>query len=199
LVAFFSKIQSSGNRLVALLNDLLDLSKLEANKIIINYQSVSLNSLTTGIIDELSILLDEKNMSANIQDKIDYKVECDPVIIRQVIVNLLSNAIKFSDNDSSIEISIESGMIENVPATTFNVKDEGMGIPAGEESQVFDKFIQSSKTITGAGGTGLGLAICKEIIMLHGGNISVCNNNEAGATFSFTIPNSFTIPKNKPV
>lgn len=190
LIAFLSKIQASGNRLVTLLDNLLDLSKLEANKINLDYQDVSLSNVATDILDELSILLDEKNMSTNIKDNIDYKVECDSAAIKQVIINLLSNAIKFSDAGSTIVISIESSMIENTPATIFNVKDEGMGIPEGEEAQVFDKFIQSSKTRTGAGGTGLGLAICKEIIVLHGGNISVCNNDEVGATFSFIIPNN---------
>jgi signal transduction histidine kinase len=112
----------------------------------------------------------------------------DPIRFGQVIHNLLSNAIKFSRPDGTIQIDItEATMTQGrrandpviqVPAWRIAVIDEGVGIPEAELDAVFDKFVQSSKTTTGAGGTGLGLSISKEIIEAHRGQIRAYNRNE---------------------
>jgi signal transduction histidine kinase len=104
--------------------------------------------------------------------------------IKQVLRNLLDNAIKFSPEGGIIDVAIF--LLEN--SIKVSVSDQGPGIPQNELEAVFDKFVQSSKTKTGAGGTGLGLAICQEIIVAHKGRIWAENRPEGGVILSFEIP-----------
>jgi signal transduction histidine kinase len=115
----------------------------------------------------------------------------------QVMRNLLSNAIKFTPEGRSVHIAVEPTVMatrsccsadRHVPAIRVRVTDEGIGIPEGELELVFDKFVQSSKTRSGAGGTGLGLAICREIVQAHGGEITACHAPVAGAALTLVMP-----------
>ncbi len=116
-----------------------------------------------------------------------------------MLVNLLSNAIKFSKAGDEIAVEVsERSHRDGEPTVQCRVIDEGPGIPDGELTTVFEKFIQSSKTKTGAGGTGLGLAICHEIIEAHGGRVWAENANPHGAIFTFVIPNSPIGRRNPP-
>ena len=107
---------------------------------------------------------------------------------------MLSNSIKFTLKDKKITVFLDPGElrgqsdVKTIPAICIRVMDQGIGIPEEELDSVFDKFVQSSKTKTGAGGTGLGLAICKEIIKGHNGRIWAEHNPEGGATFSVMLP-----------
>jgi signal transduction histidine kinase len=112
------------------------------------------------------------------------KICLDPTRIMQVVRNLLGNALKFSPQGASVEINAR----RQGGSLIVSVSDEGPGIPENEVESIFDKFIQSSKTSTGAGGTGLGLAICREIVAGHGGRIWAENKAGIGAVFFFTIP-----------
>lgn len=121
----------------------------------------------------------------------------DPVRFGQVIRNLLSNAVKFSSADACVRVLISAAHLPrgrrasdltDIPAVRVEVRDEGIGIPEEELELVFDKFVQSSKTKTGAGGTGLGLAICREIVIAHRGTITACNNPGGGASLIVTLP-----------
>ncbi len=192
---YFSQIRKTGDRLMMLLNDLLDLSKLESGKMDYNMDVFSLRILVEEVSLELQPLSDEKSITIVIDTgKIPTDVYCDDFRIRQVLQNLLSNAVKFTPEGKSIWISFEQEevLLEHSSGNALKVmiKDQGIGIPENELDAVFDKFIQSTRTRTGAGGTGLGLAICAEIIEAHGGRIWVTNNDEGGATFSFLIPQS---------
>jgi signal transduction histidine kinase len=185
LLEYFSSIYSSGRRLLALLNDLLDLSKLEAGMVVYNLEKSKMSELVFNAINGLESLAKEKNIRIEFQPpKFADVVTLDKEIITQLIVNLLSNAIKFSEPGS--EIRVESDIRDE--SFSLSVIDKGIGVPNNELESIFDKFIQSSKTKTGAGGTGLGLAICKEIIEAHNGKIWAENNPEGGATFSFMLP-----------
>jgi signal transduction histidine kinase len=183
-----------------LLNDLLDLSKLEAEKMDYNMAYHSLDELISLVISELNALIEEKHLSVKmIGNEIDTSVTCDKERIMQVIHNLLSNAIKFSQADSLITIAFsyttiedkkndDQRLIKKQSAIRVDVKDEGIGVPVNELESIFDQFAQSSKTNTGAGGTGLGLAICKEIIEGHHGIIKAQSVFGHGTTISFSIP-----------
>jgi signal transduction histidine kinase len=118
------------------------------------------------------------------EQKLDEEVILDADKIKQVLRNLLDNAIKFSPERGIIDVTTcrTEGLVK------VSVSDQGPGIPQDELEAVFDKFIQSSKTDTGAGGTGLGLAICHEIITAHKGRIWAENQPEGGVTLSFEIP-----------
>jgi PAS domain S-box-containing protein len=185
LLEYFSSIHSSGRRLLALLNDLLDLSRLEAGMVVYNLEKSKMSELIFNAINGLKSLAKEKNIRIEFQpSKFADVVTLDKEIITQLIVNLLSNAIKFSEPGSEIRVESDS----RDESFCLSVIDKGIGVPNNELESIFDKFIQSSKTKTGAGGTGLGLAICKEIIQAHNGKIWAENNPEGGATFSFILP-----------
>jgi signal transduction histidine kinase len=182
---YFSNIELSGKRLLHLLNDLLDLSKFEAGKMVIEPNENNLVSIfdicyaeQEQRIKDLSLNLKVKKSSEEI---IGY---FDEVTITQVINNLLSNAVKFSPKGGEIEVSLK----ETETNLLFTIKDQGAGVPEGELEKIFDAFIQSSHTKTGAGGTGLGLSICKKIITQHKGKIWAENNPDSGSTFTFLIP-----------
>ncbi len=195
LEQYFSNINSSGKKLLTLLNDLLDLSKLEAGKMNFEFDIGQIQEVINSCLNEQQTRLEEKGLSI-IKNNFDcdFQVSMDSTRIGQVITNLLSNAIKFTPERKNIHITIskENRQLwksrEAVSTLKVEVRDEGIGIPENELKSVFDKFIQSSKTDNKSGGTGLGLAICKEIIEGHQGIIWAENNPTDGATFSFIIP-----------
>jgi PAS domain S-box-containing protein len=193
LLSYFNKINQSGERLLALLNDLLDLSKLEAGKLEFNFRLYELSIVLKQCIDEQEALLNEKNLLIKIiNPEHDTQAEFDTVKVSQVITNFLSNAIKFSEQGTTLSIAIKANELFSDAGISnglcLSITDQGIGIPDNELDTIFDKFIQSSKTKTGAGGTGLGLAICKEFIDAHGGRIWAEHNLPEGSVFSFVIP-----------
>lgn len=189
---YFLRINESGNRLLLLVNDLLDLSKLEAGKMQFEYVTANLEQVVESCVAEQQARLNEKNLKVEL-NSIHPIANFDKLRIGQVVTNLLSNAIKFSPADSLINIEIKPGHLKSkqgqlIKALQLSVSDVGCGIPEDELETVFDKFIQSSKTKTSAGGTGLGLSICGEIIKGHQGELWVENNISGGASFYFLIP-----------
>ena len=190
---YFQRIRQSGERLLRLLNDLLDLSKLEAGKMHVEPRLHDVRPLITEACDEFESLLSSRHIQLSIEAAgCDTEAMCDPVRFGQVIRNLLSNAIKFSPDRGRVVITFERGtktlgrrMDEKttLPILRIRVSDEGIGIPPAELGAIFEKFVQSSKTKSGAGGTGLGLAICQEIMHAHRGTIEACNNAGQGASF----------------
>jgi PAS domain S-box-containing protein len=198
LQRYFLRISESGQRLMRLLNDLLDLSKLEAGGVEFNKASHDLREIVETAAAEFQALLRERALFLEVvPPEVDTVAVFDGDRLLQVVRNLLSNAIKFSPEGKTIRISFAAAQLsigpkwegrEKVPAIAVSVADQGVGVPEGELEAVFDKFVQSSKTKTGAGGTGLGLAICKEIVEGHQGRLRVENGPAGGAVFTFTIP-----------
>jgi signal transduction histidine kinase len=189
LFKYFDRIHTSGERLLALLNDLLDLSKLEAGKMELNKQNKSLFKAAKNCVAEQSASLKEKQLILLWENEAcDSEAYFDLDRINQVISNLLSNAIKFSPERKIIRIQFSKIDYHNHAAIQLTVEDQGVGIPKKELKHIFDKFIQSSKTKTNAGGTGLGLAICQDIIGLHKGKIWAESIEGGGARVSFVLP-----------
>ena len=181
---YFEHIEQSGRRLLALINDLLDLSKLESGIENVALAPARLREVVASVIDEFSSLLMPRNVSIHLSSGPDIEVSVEREKIMQVIRNLLSNALKFSPKDGLIEINLE----QRRDRVQVSVEDRGVGIPPEELRAIFDKFVQSSKTKSGAGGTGLGLAICWEITKLHGGRIWAENREGGGARFVMELP-----------
>jgi len=198
ILSYLSQIKESGNRLLSLVNDLLDLSKLEAGKMSLTFQDVDITALCLSLQRQMEPLLQAKGMQLNIiQDQEVTTIVADSDRITQVLWNLVSNAIKFSPSGSRVRVSCDPIRVRHgrrnsddtyVPGLKVTIRDAGPGIPEYELATIFDKFVQSSSTQTGAGGTGLGLSICHEIIQGHGGVIWAENHSEGGAVFHFTIP-----------
>ncbi|AUH53290.1 histidine kinase [Chromobacterium sp. ATCC 53434] len=192
LEQYFTRINTSGSRLLTLLNDLLDMAKMEVGRMEYTISRGSLTQCLREACDEMTPMAS--------RNQIRIRVECapelltadiDPFRIGQVIRNLLSNAVKFSPAGSSIEVQARLSEEDGQEWAWVSVEDAGPGIPDKELETIFDKFIQSSTTKTGAGGTGLGLAISREIVHAHGGRISAGNRPDGGAIFTFGIPRHF--------
>ncbi|MBK8018930.1 MAG: HAMP domain-containing histidine kinase [Betaproteobacteria bacterium] len=194
---YLSRIDQSGRRLLGLLNDLLDLAKLESGKMNYEFMQADLGTVINGVLLEMEMVFSK----AGLVVEQDYRTKdltawCDPMRMGQVMRNLLSNALKFTPAGKKIRIRITEHALPAgrrsddtgvVNALAVQVIDQGIGIPSGELDEIFDKFVQSSKTKSGAGGTGLGLAITKEIISQHGGTIRAENSPEGGAVLTFTL------------
>lgn len=202
ITGFFSRIYDSAARLTKLLNDLLDLSKMEAGKLEYLFKKTQFNLAVDSVIDELGLLAGKKHQQLLVKaPQQTCNAEFDYDRILQVIRNLVSNAIKFSPEEKNILVTYNTvkdvsafyrrenvAVPDNKSFIQLDVSDEGPGIPEAELKSIFDHFVQSSKTTTGAGGTGLGLAISREIIYNHNGVLIAGNNPQGGATFSFIIP-----------
>lgn len=195
LIRYFTRIEQSGKRLLTLLNNLLDLSKLEAGRMEMNIREEDILRVINAVVAEMDGLIRQQEVQLQIiPPTVSTTVPCDTDKVFQVVSNLLSNAVKFTPGGKTITISVETGSLhksnngEALETIKVTVADQGIGIPEDELEEVFDKFVQSSKTKTGAGGTGLGLAISKEIVEQHGGAIHAEVNADGGASFIFHLP-----------
>ena len=191
LEKYFNQISNSGKRLLVLLNDLLDLSKLEAGKMILEISDVNMADVIRECISEQEALMASKNLQAFASGFEELpSIECDRHRVGQVIMNVLSNAIKFSPDSGGISISavIEENVETNSKIMKISLSDEGPGILEEDIDSIFSKFIQGSHNETGTGGTGLGLAISRELMLAHGGNIWCENGVNGGACFWLELP-----------
>ncbi|AZN35982.1 PAS domain S-box protein [Iodobacter ciconiae] len=191
LIRYFERIHSSGNRLLILLNDLLDMSRLEANKMRYSKMNHDLKTTAKHASNELLTLLTSKHIQLNLDASAPpLMLFFDKARITQVIINLFSNAIKFSPDEAKIDIHFieDARLSDGRAAMGLSVRDYGPGIPEGELDLIFDKFIQSSRLNSHASGTGLGLAISRQIMTDHGGEISARNAGEGGAIISILLP-----------
>ena len=180
---FFAKIEKVSQVLLVLLNDLLDLAKLDAEKMSFNFQVCDLRTSVASIVDEHISLTSERGIAITYREPHHpCRASVDSARMQQVLRNLIGNAVKFSPPGGTIDVSLGRAAGRIVIA----VMDEGVGIPEDELEMVFEKFVQSSKTKSGAGGTGLGLAISREIVVAHGGTVRA-QNRSGGRGSVFTV------------
>jgi PAS domain S-box-containing protein len=176
-------IEDSGRHLLALINDLLDLSKIEAGKMTINKELLSVATLTQDVITSVKTMAFEKNVMIKTEID-DIEVFADPIRLKQILLNLLGNAVKFTEN-GFIKVKIKP-MAHQVH---FSIEDTGCGIDEQDIPLIFNAFRQSDSSVARrADGTGLGLAITKKLVELHNGEISVKSQLGKGSVFSFSIP-----------
>ncbi len=188
---YFLRIRQSGERLLYLVNDLLDLSKLEAGKTELELEWASLTVLVEGVVDEFHSLLSQDDKSVELQPVEEVDAFVDRNRMMQVLRNTIGNARKFSPPGGVIEVSIR----RTEEGGEISVSDRGVGIPEGQLESVFEKFVQSTATKTGAGGTGLGLAITRQIVEAHGGRIWAEHNPGGGSIFRIVVPNVAKVQK----
>ncbi|MCW5624401.1 MAG: HAMP domain-containing histidine kinase [Burkholderiales bacterium] len=189
LIGYFSRIRTSADRLLTLLNDLLDLAKLEAGKMTMEWRRHDLNELVRSSVAEAAVVAQSRDITIEFTaSEHGLPVNVDGARIQQVLGNLLSNAIKFSHPGGSVEVIAAEEEVDGRVEQVLRVVDHGVGVPEAELEAIFDKFVQSSKTRTGAGGTGLGLSICREIIAAHGGSIRAALNAGGGTRLIVRLP-----------
>ncbi len=183
-------IRSSGESLLAILNDLLDLSKIEAGKLEFDEEPFDLAELASGVHATFAPVAQEKGLgfSLRIEDGARGIWKGDSVRVRQVLYNLISNALKFT-SQGEVEVLIDAPELEGFRALRARVTDTGIGIAPDKLATLFDKFVQAdSSTTRRFGGTGLGLSICRELVALMGGRIDVRSAEGAGTCFEIVLP-----------
>jgi len=187
----FEKIEGASNHLLGIINDILEMSKIEAGKFELSHMEFNFEKLLQKVVNVISFKVDEKKqkLSVNFDNNIPHFLVGDDQRLTQVITNLLSNAVKFTPEEGSIRFSAFLVNVENdIYTLKFEVADTGIGISPEQQMRLFTSFEQAeSSTSRKFGGTGLGLAISKHIVELMDGKIWVESELGAGATFAFTI------------
>ena len=186
LAGMFTDILASGRRMLALVNDLLDVSKIESAVGPIHLERSDLQPLMREVVTELGPQLAAGQITCRVEAMATTLfAQVDPLRFQQVIRNVLANAIKFSPRGAAVELEAGRG---DDGCVRISVRDRGPGIPAAEVETIFEAFVQSSKTKDGSGGTGLGLAICRKIVAAHGGRIHAENMAGGGSCFHIVLP-----------
>lgn len=184
LASYFERIQTSGDRLLALINDLLDLSKFETGRMEIKCEEQPVRPLVDSAVQEIEGLLGQYGIQAKIEEHGATKACVDGLRFGQVIRNLLSNAMKFSPPGGEIRVKLMQ--LPNL--LRMEIADNGTGIPENDIEAIFDEFVLGNPTSPKHRGTGLGLAICRRIVLAHKGRI-FARNCLCGAEIVVEIPN----------
>jgi two-component system phosphate regulon sensor histidine kinase PhoR len=182
---FLTIIDSEAGRLMKLVDDLMDLSRLESRAVSMEPSAVRLDELVAEALSRMrpQAIGHRIVLSATRAEPVVAMVDRDRIL--QVVTNLLDNAIKFTPEGGTVEVQVGS----TAPEAVVSVTDTGQGIPADDLPRIFDRFYRVDRSRSrGAGGTGLGLAIAKHIVEAHGGRITVASRVNAGSTFTFTLP-----------
>jgi two-component system sensor histidine kinase KdpD len=181
---FLQSIDKDADTLTRLVDDLLMISRLEANALEIKKKKRHLKDVISAIKDRLDNLTVKHHLHIDIPDDIPL-LNIDEGRIGEVLTNLIDNAVKFSDDDTNIYIKA----VYDDKGVTVSVADEGIGIPPELHQKIFERFFQGDGRKAGRRkGTGLGLAICQGIVEAHGGKIWVESKPGSGAKFSFSLP-----------
>jgi two-component system, sensor histidine kinase len=181
-------IRSSGEMLLALINDILDLSKMEAGKVVLDSRPVDLRAVVNEVMQLMSGHAQQKKLTlrSDVAPEVAAWLRGDATRLKQIFFNLVGNAIKFTHRGS---VRVEAATVDGGSWLECRVKDTGIGIPPDRVGHLFEKFSQVDSSITRRyGGTGLGLAICKRLVEGMGGSIAVESKHYQGSTFTFRIP-----------
>jgi signal transduction histidine kinase len=184
--AFVDSILKGGEALLGLINDILDLTKIEAGRLELNRESVDLRAALLGVLPVVKPRAQEKRIRISTFLPTDLPlVLADPAKFNQILLNLLTNGIKYTHDNGSV--SVEARTVDGLVEIWIN--DTGMGIAKEDQEKVFQRFTQIDSSATRSqGGTGLGLAIVRELVELHGGTIRVQSKLGKGSSFIFTMP-----------
>lgn len=188
---YLQSIKTAGDNLLTIINDILDISKMEAGMIVFEEHELNINGIFKSLNQMLLPQAEDKKIDLIFIDKDDVPeiVLGDNIRLCQIIINLVGNAIKFTTT-GSVNVSAKTLKKENDRTfIEFSIKDTGIGIPENKLEHIFERFRQAdSDTTRTFGGTGLGLSIAKQLVELQGGTLSVASKVGVGSVFSFTIP-----------
>jgi HAMP domain-containing protein/CheY-like chemotaxis protein/signal transduction histidine kinase len=205
-VEFAQTIQTSGTDLLALINDILDLSKIESGTLMLDLNSVAFGEIRDDVIRNFGQLAEQKRLDLGVTfaEDLPATIYTDGKRLQQILKNLLSNALKFTEEGSvnlEINVAVEGWNIENRilnqanTVLAFSVKDTGIGIAPDKQRIIFEAFHQADGTTSRKyGGTGLGLAISRELARLLGGEIHVSSTPGEGSIFTLYLPQSYATP-----
>jgi PAS domain S-box-containing protein len=182
---FLGHIRRDSEHLLELINDVLDLSKIEAGQLVLKKEIYPLARSVSEALDAIRPGAIGKGIEVAELGERDAMVDADPLRVKEMLYNLLSNAVKFTPEGGRVWVEVR----EDVGFARVTVGDTGVGIPADEQENIFDKFYQVGNTTRGVReGTGLGLSITKELVQMHGGWIEIDSRPGEGSRFTFTLP-----------
>lgn len=184
-------ILHNGEHLLELINDVLDLSKIEAGRMVVDYSQANVGELLSSVTEEIGSLARTRQLflRTQVEEGIDY-IETNPLKLRQILLNLVSNALKFTEQ-GGVTLSAQQVLLSDrdTEGIAFTVQDTGIGIPEDIQARIFEAFYQADMSYTRkVGGTGLGLAIVSQLTALLGGTINVESVPGQGSTFTVTLP-----------
>ena len=197
--------KSSITNLTVLINDLLNLSKIESGKLDIELDEFNIIQTISSVIETMSIKCKEKNIDLRFdwRDVNHEYLVSDDYRIKQVLINLIGNAIKFTSDEGTIMVSVHTQLNDQNPELVeciINVKDNGIGMSKAQQNKLFQPFTQATASIDKQyGGTGLGLSISKKLTKLLGGTISVKSEENVGSTFTFSIQSKLLSKRTSPL
>jgi PAS domain S-box-containing protein len=178
-------VDTQSQKLTRLVSQLLDVSRIQAGKLTLNYREADLSQLVADVVADAEHRATGHSFSVRAPASVP--VEVDTLRIEQVITNLLDNAIKFSPDGTRIDVDLETNSSEPLVATVV-VRDRGMGIPSEQRERIFERFYQTQSVASPHAGMGLGLYISRQILELHGGRIWVDSPDDGGARFVLSLP-----------
>ncbi|QSZ41033.1 response regulator [Sulfurimonas aquatica] len=189
---FVEIIEKSSENLLEIINNILDLSKIESNKLEIEDIAFNPSEEFESAVDVYAVRASEKHIDLGcfIDPQLEHPIKGDPTKIKEVIINLLSNAVKFTSSSGAINVDIRKVACdtEGITRVRFEVQDSGIGVTSEQKARIFDAFSQADTSITRKyGGTGLGLTISSRFIELMGGQLDLHSEPGEGTTFFFTI------------
>jgi signal transduction histidine kinase len=183
---FLGIVKENADRLVSLINDMLDISRIESGRVHLKIEPLAIEDSIAGTVDSFRAVLDQsgRTIKTRIPDNLP-KVAADRDRVGQVLMNFVSNAVKYSPEGGDVVITAK----RTGDRVSVSVTDHGMGISREDQKQLFTKFYRVDNALTREiGGTGLGLSICKSIIELLGGKVRIRSKFGEGSTFTFTLP-----------
>jgi len=183
---YISIIKQNNNRLLKLINNLIDITKIDSDSYGLELQNHNIVELIKKIVDSIRDYTEEQGRELYFNSEIEEKViACDPFNMERIILNLLSNAIKFTDEGDKIEVNIcgKEGRV------LISVKDTGVGIPKDRQKIIFERFGQADKSFTrNSEGSGIGLSLVKSLVEMHGGKIALESEHGEGSEFIVELP-----------
>src|SRR5216683_2260161 len=192
---FVSHINTGGKHLLKLISDILDLSKIEAGRMELTREDVTVASAFTEVISALYPLAEKKSQALLQQVAPNLHVHVDAMRFKQVLMNLAGNAIKFTPEGGRIELAARQ--VDD--QVKVEVRDNGPGIPAEQQQRIFEAFFRLTETGSATEGTGLGLAITSRLVELHGGKLGIESQPGEGTCFYFSLPLVAIIPDETPL
>ncbi len=185
LTKYLHRCETEINRLDAMLDNVIALSRLENTMQTLNKNNVSLNKLIADLVDDAQFLADEKNISIKITATTEVFINADEQLLASAIGNILTNAVKYSPENSIVEVNYQT----NEQELRINITDSGLGVPETAIKQLFEPFyrVQNDRD-RATGGSGLGLAIAKQAVIAHHGSIYAYNNNNGGLSVEIKLP-----------
>jgi signal transduction histidine kinase/DNA-binding response OmpR family regulator len=186
---FVGHVHTSGRHLLSLINDILDLSKIEAGRLELTFENVRVDTAFAEVLDTLRPLADKKSHTLSQDAESDLNVRADPTRFKQVLMNLLGNAIKFTPDGGTIKLVARS-MDDQV---RVEVRDTGPGIPEEEQKRIFEAFYRLRHAGKALEGTGLGLAITQRLVEMHGSELGLESQLGHGSCFYFRLPMASTV------